>query len=68
MLFTPLLVNMCVTINTTITIAVSIIFIKSEDNGTTWDKVSEITDFTTRPTNEVGIEYVGNDKEPKKAQ
>jgi len=38
------------------------IFIKSDDNGVTWDYVSDITDFSTRPTNEVGLEYIGNNK------
>lgn len=34
--------------------------VKSTDNGYTWSYIADITDFTTNPTNEVGIEYVGN--------
>ncbi len=35
------------------------IFIKSADNGTTWEYVSDISSFAT-PTEEVGIEYLGS--------
>lgn len=35
------------------------ILIKTEDNGTTWTKVSDISNFTT-DTIEVGLEYLGN--------
>lgn len=35
------------------------IFIKSIDNGVTWDKVSDISSFTV-DTIEVGLEYLGN--------
>lgn len=35
------------------------ILIKSDDNGTTWDYVSDISNFTT-DTIEVGLEYLGN--------
>lgn len=37
------------------------IFIKSADNGTTWELVSTITDFVNYPTEEIGLEYIGND-------
>ena len=36
-------------------------FLKTEDNGVTWEFVSDITDFTTYPTHETAMEYVGND-------
>lgn len=36
------------------------IFIKSTDNGETWEYVAEITDWVNYPTKEVGLEYVGN--------
>lgn len=36
------------------------ILVKSEDNGTTWVYISDISDFATYPTEEVGLEYLGN--------
>jgi hypothetical protein len=38
------------------------VFVKSEDNGITWDYISDITDFVNYPTWEVGLEYIGNNK------
>lgn len=35
------------------------VLVKSTDNGATWSWVSDITDFDTNPTSEVGIEYLG---------
>lgn len=35
------------------------IFVKSEDNGATWEYISDISDWTTYPTEEVGLEYLG---------
>lgn len=32
----------------------------STDNGTTWNFISDITDFVSYPTEEVGLEYLGN--------
>lgn len=36
------------------------IFVKSTDNGVTWDYLSDITTFTLG-SSEVGLEYLGND-------
>jgi hypothetical protein len=35
-------------------------FVKSTDNGVAWVYVSDISDFATHPTEECGIEYLGN--------
>jgi hypothetical protein len=36
------------------------LFVKSTDNGATWEYVSDISDWVTYPTEEVGFEYIGN--------
>ena len=40
------------------------LFIMSEDNGATWEVVSDITDYYNYPTSEVGLEYVFDNGAP----